>query len=357
MNKSLADLSVKLYGSHIVKLPVPITREDRNRKLSCPLTKDVMKSKVQGQAPTETFRNVSLYTCMKCVHLQLRSKAGVELTRSCGFCVYPKKASKESRAITQGWKADNDLSEDGTVKLTKKAIRSKREAKPGGYKDKVGRIAQLIKAGYEKDSVEKGMRKKFPDIKQTTFNTMWYAGKKLVRENQVPELKIVFPDPPAQAHILLAKELTSPARPHVILNSATSILDCPDELLIKYQKALDITEPNKLELLISRFIEKFGARVMDNISNPRRVLLDLQGKVLVTSLPGHQEAIQEWFKDYDEDIQILQIPTDQTKLDLFFETFEWLEIKMSDSERRQIKSEKKTARRAAIAKELGITLR
>lgn len=361
MNKKLSDFCVKPYKPHKVKLPIEITYEDRTRKMPCPLTKEVSRKKIEGEAHyVENVRMVSLYTCLKCTHLQLRSEEGIELTRSCGYCVYPKKASKDSRRITQGWKAQNELNDDGTIKLTKRKPKPKRGPKRGGYQDKVGRIAQLIHEGAEKSAVKAGLLKKFPSTKSTTFNTMWYAAQKLVREDKVPTHRIIFPDPPVQAHVLLitSKDQISLLPPNykvVRLNRGANQLDCPETFRRKYLKALK-AKPQQAAEIQDKFRNRFGVIVMESLVSPRRVLIDLNFKVVLADIPQQAEAIVDWFNEYDEEYELVIVPSKAEQARMFFETFQWKEIEVSIKEARKIQQEKTKARRERLAEELGVRL-
>lgn len=371
MKKNLNDICYKPYGSHKVKLPVVITEEDRNRKMKCLSSKDIMNKTIGGEkVRIESFRTVSMYTCLKCKHFQLRSEAGVELTRSCGVCVFPKKADKHSREITQSWSASNDFDEDGTVKLTERKERAKREKKPGGYQDKVGRIAQLIEKELSKESIKAGLLKKFPTTKDTTFNTMWYAAKKLIKEGKVPVDKIEFPEPPIEAHVVLSYfamlEAFPADRTLAISYKWPSFykgenyvhLFPPQSLVIKYKNALK-KYPEREESLNRKYTKKYYDSVLNTISE-RKTLLDIKGKVLLCwESPDkfcHRSLIKEWLEDFDPSLKIVEAPKGLKEVKKFINNLEWLDIELTPQEQKANRRQKQKERKIKIAKELGISL-
>ncbi len=127
---------------------------------------------------------ISVFTCLQCEHFELHNKLTAKVTKRAGACMFPRKAIKASREITElfALKVQGKIGEDVSLSERRESRAERNKRSSGGMHAKRDFLVTLIQQGISKDTALIQLGAKFSQMSEAYKSTLYYQAKKEVRE-------------------------------------------------------------------------------------------------------------------------------------------------------------------------------
>jgi len=121
---------------------------------------------------------------LQCEHFELHNALTAKVTKRAGACVFPRKASKVSREVTDlfALKIQGKIGANVSLSERREARAKRSKRSNGGMYAKRKFLVELLQQDMSRSTVLVQLGEEFPQMSEAYKSTLYYQAKKEVRE-------------------------------------------------------------------------------------------------------------------------------------------------------------------------------